>query len=370
MENPLNTRPMADWFPGFKRPFVISGPCSAETEEQVLATARGVAQCEQVQLLRAGIWKPRTRPNSFEGVGEVGLAWLKSAGREVGLPVATEVANAHHVEAALKAEIDVLWVGARTTVNPFSVQEIADVLKGVDIPVMVKNPVNPDMSLWLGALERINQAGIDRLAAIHRGFSSYEKTPYRNAPRWEIAIELMGRCPDLDVICDPSHIAGQRDLLAAVSQRALDLNMAGLMLESHPTPDEAWSDAKQQVTPAALATLLNGLVVRDSETNNAELLSQLADMRLKIDDLDENILTQISKRMSLVDEIGGYKRDNHVTILQVKRWQQIIQQRSAIGDQMGLSTDFMNQFLQLIHKESIKRQTSIMNAHTSDTKVD
>src|SRR3982750_2085893 len=268
MKKGLQLESISKWLPTASKPIIISGPCSAETEEQMVATAKQIAATGKVHALRAGIWKPRTRPGQYEGAGDVGLQWLMTAKKETGLPVTTEVANAAHVEACLKAGVDILWVGARTTVNPFSVQEVADALKGVDIPVMVKNPVNPDFELWLGALERLNKAGITKLAAIHRGFSSFEKGPFRNAPMWNLAIELKTCVPGLEMFCDPSHIAGNRELIAMVAQKALDLDMAGVMIESHLNPDAAWSDAKQQVTPAVLGKIIEGLVVRSVSSDN------------------------------------------------------------------------------------------------------
>lgn len=361
MKKQLDISSDLSWLTKGGRPAIISGPCSAETEEQLISTATSLAATGKVDVLRAGIWKPRTRPNSFEGVGEEGLTWLKNAGKETGLPVSTEVANAKHTEEALKHGIDILWIGARTTVNPFSVQEIADVLKGVDIPVMVKNPLNPDLELWLGALERINQAGITKLAAIHRGFSSFEKTSYRNVPKWEFPIELKRRFPELPIICDPSHIAGTRELISMVSQKALDLEMDGLMIESHISPDSAWSDAKQQVTPATLKRLLSELIVRNKTTENQEFKTRLDDLRHQIDEIDEEILQKLGNRMSIAVEIGKYKRDNQVTILQVNRWDEIIKQRKSLSTALGLSEEFTDQLLRIIHKESISQQTKVMN---------
>jgi chorismate mutase len=312
-------------------------------------------------VLRAGIWKPRTRPGQFEGAGEKGLEWLISAKKETGLPVTTEVANAAHVEACLKAGVDILWVGARTTVNPFSVQEIADALQGVDIPVMVKNPINPDLDLWIGALERLNKAGITKLAAIHRGFSSHEKGPLRNSPMWDISIELKSRIPALDIICDPSHIAGARELIPFISQKALDLDMVGLMIESHISPDNAWSDAKQQVTPAALKEIIDGLVVRTSNLDNKALKDALTQFRQQIDKLDEDILQKLATRMKISEQIGNYKKENRVTILQLNRWDEIVHSRLALANAMGLSKEFADNFLKLIHQESIQIQNWVMN---------
>lgn len=343
------------------RPVIISGPCSAETEEQTVATAKQIAATGKVHALRAGIWKPRTRPGQYEGAGNEGLKWLIRAKEETGLPVTTEVANAAHVEAALKAGVDILWVGARTTVNPFSVQEIADALKGVDVPVMVKNPVNPDLELWIGALERLNKAGINKLVAIHRGFSSFEKGPFRNAPMWDMAIELKTRIPELDIICDPSHISGTRELISFVSQRALDLDMAGLMIESHINPDAAWSDAKQQVTPAVLGKIIEGLVVRKSEATDKSFKDTLSILREQIDQLDDEIMSKMAARMKISEKIGQYKKENNVTILQVNRWEEVVQTRVAMGKAMGLDEGFTRDLLRLVHHESIQVQEKVMN---------
>lgn len=356
----LKINSSSDWT-GVKKPFIISGPCSAESEEQVLQTARELAQTGKVDLLRAGIWKPRTRPNAFEGIGVKGLSWLKKAGEETGLPVATEVANSKHVEECLKHDIDVLWIGARTSVNPFSVQDIADALKGVNIPVMVKNPINPDLQLWMGALERINNAGITQLAAIHRGFSSFEKTPFRNVPKWEIMIELKSHAPDLPIICDPSHIAGNRDLIPLISQKAIDLDMAGLMIESHISPMTALSDKDQQVKPEELETILNELTIRKPTVISPVLQDKLKTLRNDIDGIDEHIIELMSSRMEIAGKIGAYKKDNNITILQLQRWDEIVSKRISMGKAMGLSEVFMDKMLQMIHQESIRIQTEIMN---------
>ncbi len=356
----LQLEPISSWMK-VDRPVIISGPCSAETEEQMVATAKQIAATGKVHALRAGIWKPRTRPGQYEGAGEEGLKWLMRAKQETGLPVTTEVANAAHVEACLKAGVDILWIGARTTVNPFSVQEVADALKGVDIPVMVKNPINPDVELWLGAFERLNKAGITKMAAIHRGFSSFEKGPFRNAPMWDLAIELKTRVPELDMICDPSHIAGNRDLIAFISQKALDLDMAGLMIESHINPDGAWSDAKQQVTPATLGKIISELVVRTQTTDNKTFKDTLSILRDQIDQLDDEIMSKLSARMKISEKIGQYKKENNVTILQVNRWEEIVQTRIALCKAMGLNEEFTNDLLKLIHHESIQVQTKVMN---------
>ncbi|MBY0434676.1 MAG: bifunctional 3-deoxy-7-phosphoheptulonate synthase/chorismate mutase type II [Cyclobacteriaceae bacterium] len=343
------------------KPLIISGPCSAETESQMITTAKQLAATGKVHVLRAGIWKPRTRPGQFEGAGEEGLKWLAMAKQETGLPITTEVATAAHVEACLKAGVDILWVGARTTVNPFSVQEIADALKGVDIPVMVKNPVNPDIELWMGALERLNRAGIKKMAAIHRGFSSFEKGPFRNAPMWDLGIELRTRVPGIEMICDPSHIAGNRELIAMVAQKALDLDMAGLMIESHLNPDAAWSDAKQQVTPAALAKIVDGLVVRTVSSDNKTFKDTLGLLREQIDQLDDEIMQKMANRMKISEKIGQYKKENNVTILQVNRWEEIVQTRVSLGKAMGLEEGFTLDLLRLVHHESIQVQTKVMN---------
>jgi chorismate mutase len=327
----------------------------------MVTTAKQIAATGKVHALRAGIWKPRTRPGQYEGAGEEGLKWLVAAKQETGLPITTEVANAAHVEACLKAGVDILWVGARTTVNPFSVQEIADSLKGVDIPVMVKNPVNPDLELWIGALERLNKAGIKKLAAIHRGFSSFEKSPFRNLPMWEMPIELKTRIPDLDIICDPSHISGNRDLIPFIAQKALDLEMVGLMIESHITPDAAWSDAKQQVTPKALAAIIDGLVVRETSSENKTFKDTLSHLREQIDQLDDEIMQKLSARMKISEKIGQYKKENNVTILQVNRWEEIVATRIAMGIAMGMNEEFTRDMLKLIHNESIQIQTKVMN---------
>lgn len=363
MKKDLQLNEMNSWIKA-ERPLIISGPCSAESENQMVSTAKLLKATGKVNVLRAGIWKPRTRPGQYEGAGREGLKWLMQAKAETGLPVATEVANASHVEQCLKAGVDILWVGARTTVNPFSVQEVADALVGVDVPVLVKNPVNPDLELWIGALERINRAGIKKLAAIHRGFSSFEKGPFRNAPMWDIAIELKTRFPDLDIICDPSHIAGQRELISFISQKALDLDMAGLMIESHIEPSVALSDAKQQVTPSALSKILDDLVVRTPSTVNKEFKNTLTILREQIDQLDDQIMQTMAARMKISEQIGNYKRDSKVTILQVNRWDEIVNTRVAQGNAMGLSEDFTKNLLKLVHKESIQVQQAVMNQVT------
>lgn len=350
-----------NWLLPNNTPYIISGPCSVESPEQVLATAKAISKYNKVHLLRGGIWKPRTRPNSFEGIGKEGLPWLKQAGETVGLPVATEVAKAEHVEACLESGVDVLWVGARTTVNPFSVQEIADALKGVDIPVFVKNPITPDIDLWLGALERINAAGITKLGAIHRGFSSFDKGAYRNAPMWELPIQLKLLCPDIPVICDPSHISGSKELLHKVAQKALDMEMDGLMIESHINPSEAKSDAEQQLNPEGLNEMLQKLQVRSSECNNQEFTSNLEQLRTIIDEIDEELINKFASRMNVIEKIGEYKKQNDVTILQLERWEQILKNRTMLAEKTGLSNEFIKKLLEIIHQESIRLQTKVMN---------
>lgn len=361
----LDIVPFSEWGMGLGEVVNISGPCSAETPEQVMETIQGVAQ-HDIHVLRAGIWKPRTRPNSFEGVGSVGLKWLKEAGKAVGKPVCTEVANVKHVYEALRCGIDILWIGARTTTNPFAVQEIADALDGVDIPVMVKNPVNPDLALWIGAMERLQKSGINKMAAIHRGFSVYGKSKYRNQPQWEIPIELKRKQPDLPVICDPSHICGRRDLLFSVSQKALDLNFNGLMLESHITPEKALSDSKQQVTPQRLGEILADLVHREPGTTDEQFQHNLETLRLEIDEMDRKMIDILEDRMKIVQQIGQYKLDNNITILQSSRWNEILGDRLSYSNPKGLSEDIMTEILQMIHKESIRHQTAVMNQAKSD----
>ncbi len=362
MKLQLNIQPLESWIDVKNQPLLISGPCSAETEDQLLSTAHLLAATGKVSVLRAGIWKPRTRPGEFEGIGSIGLEWLKRAKAETGLPTAVEVANAKHVEEALAAGVDILWIGARSTVNPFTVQEIADALQGVDIPVLVKNPVNPDLQLWVGALERINKAGITKLGAIHRGFSSFEKSAFRNEPMWELAIQLKTLCPELPIINDPSHICGNRELIPYIAQKALDLDMQGLMIESHLDPSIAWTDAKQQVTPAALAEMVSKFTLRQPESKNEEFTDKLADLRKEIDKIDDLVLQKLAERMSITQKIGEFKRDNKVTILQVNRWDEIMQKRTAFAKALKLDVNFTEKFLELVHGESIRRQTEIMNA--------
>jgi chorismate mutase len=339
-----------------ERPFVIAGPCSAETEEQVMKTALEL-RMKGCHNFRAGVWKPRTKPGGFEGNGEKALPWMKRVKEETGMLVATEVATPEHVELALKYGIDILWVGARTSANPFAVQALADSLKGVDVPVFVKNPVNPDIELWIGALERINQAGVKRLGAIHRGFSSYDKKIYRNLPMWQIPIELRRRIPELPLICDPSHIGGRRELIAPLCQQAMDLGVDGLIVESHCDPDKAWSDAKQQVTPDVLDYILSLLVIRD-ESISTEGITQL---RHQIDELDNQLMDLLAKRMRVCREIGQYKKEHNMTVLQTNRYNEILEKRGAQGSLCGMAPSFVAQVFENIHEESVRQQIEIIN---------
>lgn len=359
----IKIQALNEWLPSGNRPLIIAGPCSAENEEQVMKTAGEIAQIPAVKVFRAGLWKPRTRPGDFEGVGEEGLKWMSRVRKEFGLMTTVEVAEPKHVELALKYKTDILWVGARTVVNPFSIQAIAEALKGVDIPVMVKNPLNPDLKLWIGAIERIYAMGINRIIAIHRGFHYFEKSPYRNSPMWEIPIELKRLVPSLPVIVDPSHICGQRDLLKTISQRAIDLEMDGLMIESHFDPATARTDASQQITPHNLNELLNGLIIRE-KTGTIDFQNKLEELRTEIDKTDGQLLQILAKRMEIIDEIGEYKKENDITILQMKRWAGILEDRLAIGTHLGLEEQFLKRLLSLIHKESLIRQSEIFNRKT------
>ncbi len=361
MSNKFNLIPLSDWTLAGNSPLVIAGPCSAEGEEQVLETVTQIVKhCgKKVHMLRAGIWKPRTRPNSFEGVGEIGLPWVKNAALAVGLPVSVEVANPEHVEAALKAGIDVLWIGARTTVSPFNVQSIADALKGVDIPVFVKNPVNPDLELWVGAVERLNAAGINKLAVIHRGFSSYEKSIYRNQPMWEIPIELRRRYPEIPIIVDPSHMGGTRELIYLLSQQGMDMGFDGLMIETHINPDKAWSDAKQQVTPERLAEILNSLIVRQPKLDKDDFKT-LHDLRARVDRIDDYIIELLCERMGISEEIGIFKKNEHLAVHQAERWAQIVTRALEKGKTGGLTEEFILKMFQQVHNESIYHQTKVM----------
>jgi len=355
-----------------KRPILIAGPCSAETEEQVLTTAQNLQKLQQqsnvhVDLYRAGIWKPRTRPGAFEGVGVAGLPWLRRVKEETGMKVCTEVATGQHVYECLKYGVDVFWIGARTTVNPFSVQEIADAMAGTDIPVIVKNPVNPDYKLWVGAIERLHKAGLRRIAAIHRGFSTYGDSKYRNVPRWQMAIDLMQEFPDLEVICDISHICGRRDILAETAQKAYDLNFDGLMVEVHPEPDLAWSDASQQITPARFGEMISSLVRRSSTSEDPGFQEQIENFRQQIDEFDEEIIQLIAQRMNLVREIGYVKKDKNVAIFQPERWRALAEACRRRAEKGDLSREFISLFLEAIHQEGINQQERVMNNELVET---
>ncbi len=356
----LEITPLDQWINTGGKPLIIAGPCSAETEEQVLETAQRIKAQGYAHIMRAGVWKPRTRPGSFEGMGEPALPWLVEARKQTGLPIAVEVASPDHIEKALKYGVDVLWIGARTTVNPFNVQDIADALKGVDIPVFIKNPVNPDLALWVGAFERIQGAGITKLGAIHRGFSNAQEAKYRNSPMWQLAIELKAMFPTLPLIGDPSHMAGKRAYLYELSQRILDLNYDGMIIESHRDPDKAWSDASQQLTPEALGEMLKELEVRKANYGS-DFTNELETLRAKIDNVDRELMEVLAARMSIVERLGEYKRDNNVAVLQLDRWKQIHNDRASQAKGLGMYPEFVEEMFKLIHLESIRKQTEVMN---------
>ncbi len=357
-----NKQELRTWLDDFKlnHPLVIAGPCSAETEDQVLKIAHELKDSDAT-VLRAGIWKPRTRPGNFEGVGALGLKWLETAKKETGMLTTTEVANKNHVELALKHDIDILWIGARTTVSPFIVQDIADALEGTDKIVLIKNPVNPDLPLWLGAFERFYTAGITKLGAIHRGFSTYEKTRYRNNPNWQIPIELQNRYPDLPLICDPSHIAGRRDIIFDICQTALDLNFDGLMVETHYDPDNAWSDAKQQITPTTLIQMMEDLKIRKETDTEVDFKNALNTLRTQIDVVDHQLIEMMGKRMKISDKIGSLKKEKNVAILQTKRWNEILGKMILEGEENNLSEEFVLKIFKAVHQESINHQKKIIN---------
>ena len=359
MESTKATTTRSTWLTKEKRPIVIAGPCSAESEEQVMETAVRLKKTGKSDIYRSGIWKPRTSPGSFEGVGVVGLPWLKRVKEETGFPVTVEVAKANHVELCLQFDIDILWIGARTTVNPFAVQEIADALKGVDIPVLVKNPINPDLALWIGGVERFKKAGINEIGAIHRGFSNLGEKYYRNRPQWQIAIDFMSRMPDVPMICDPSHICGRRDILQEVSQKAMDLDYDGLMIESHIDPDNAWSDANQQITPEVFGTMITDIKLRHDYEDNRALQSDLDRLREVIDHIDDEIINLLSNRMNAVREIGQYKKEKNMTILQNKRWNSIIEKAKVQAKKSGLSESFIVKYIKAVHDESINQQENV-----------
>lgn len=350
------------------RPFIVSGPCSAESEEQVHKTIAELVEHVQPDVIRAGVWKPRTRPGSFEGIGTPALKWLDDARKEFGIPIATEVANAQHVEWALKHDIEYLWLGARTTVNPFYVQEIANALRGTDRKVWVKNPLHPDIGLWIGALERINRAGITDMAAVHRGFFAYESKPYRNEPKWEMSLEMRRLAPSLPILCDPSHIAGNPALIGEVSQTALDLNMDGLMIESHWNPTIALSDAQQQVTPEHLGRIVNSLVLRSSSSEDAVFLSKLRELRERIDGIDAELIEVLSRRLRVVEEIGAFKKEKNVAVFQLDRWFEILETRKDWGEEKELYRELVEELFKLIHKHSIRTQTDMTQRVEDDLK--
>jgi chorismate mutase len=363
MKVELNVNPIENWAKTNHKPLIIAGPCSAETPEQLMSTARLLKDLGKVDVLRAGIWKPRTRPNAFEGAGEEGLKWLADVKKELGIMIGTEVANPQHIELALKYGVDVLWVGARTTVSPFAVQEMADAMQGVtDKAILIKNPTHPELGLWIGAFERFYRAGVRNLAAIHRGFSTIDKTKFRNVPTWSIPIELKRIAPQIPIICDPSHIGGKRDLIFEISQKAMDLGFDGLMIETHIDPDKAWSDADQQVTPSRLGDILADLKIREQSSTDRDFNDHLEDLREKIDNIDRELVETLATRMAVVEKIGEYKRDNNVTTLQVKRWDEIMKNRSELARKLGINEEFVVDVFKLVHEESIRRQTEIMKA--------
>ncbi len=362
MTEETKTKKEKTWLTREKRPIVIAGPCSAETEDQVLSTAKRLFKTNKVDILRAGIWKPRTRPNSFEGVGVKGLPWLQKAKELTGMPVTVEVAKASHVDMCLEFGIDILWIGARTTVNPFAVQEIADALKGVNIPILVKNPINPDLSLWLGGIERLEKVGIKEIGGIHRGFSNLGEKFYRNRPQWQIPLEFKRIRQDLPMICDPSHICGRRDILQEVGQKAMDLDFDGLMIESHIDPDNAWSDAAQQITPEVLGEMITEMVLREDYEDIQPLQSKLEYLRQEINHVDDELINLLSNRMNIARQIGVYKKDNNMTILQQKRWNEIIEKSKKQAAESGLSQDFIIKFINAIHEESINQQENVFKS--------
>jgi len=351
-----NLLDISTWLRFDRIPWIIAGPCSAETEQQVILTARELAKSPNVKVFRAGLWKPRTRPDSFEGVGKIGLAWLKNVKAETSLLTTTEVANAKHIELCLENNVDILWIGARTTVNPFIVQEIANALKGVDIPILVKNPINAELGLWLGAIERLYHAGIKKLAAIHRGFSTYIEMDYRNRPNWQIPIELKRLLPNLPLICDPSHIAGNRDLIEPVSQMALDFGIKGLMIETHINPDQALSDSKQQITPQVLIELLERLRARDTTVADKQLKRRIARLRAAITQVDSRIIQDLAERMNWVEEIGKLKQQHNISVLQLNRWETLLEDHIAKAQQTGLDGEFIKAIFELIHAQAVKKQ--------------
>lgn len=357
----MKFEPLKNWLPAIAEPLLISGPCGAESREQLMRTAKELKGLNKVSLFRAGVWKPRTRPNVFEGKGEEALRWLADLKKEYGFKITVEVANAAHTELALQYGIDVLWIGARTTVNPFSVQEIASALKGVKVPVMVKNPIHADLQLWIGAIERVYNSGIASIAAIHRGFHFYGKTKYRNKPLWQLPIELRTLFPDLPIICDPSHISGNRELIPLIAQKALDLGMDGLMIESHIDPSSALSDAQQQLSPRQLEEMMAKLVLRKQNCEDTVTGNRLLELRRIIDEIDDELINVLKKRTQIIEEIGGYKKEHNITIFQLERWQEILRTRGQWADKIGISRQHVEKICQLLHEESIRIQNGLMN---------
>ncbi len=365
----MNIASIDAWGAGTAHPLIIAGPCSAETEEQLYTTAKAVKE-QGVNIIRAGVWKPRTRPNTFEGIGQEALQWISDIKKELNVKFAVEVANAMHVEEALHFGVDILWIGARSTVSPFIVQEIADALKGVDIPVLVKNPINPDLALWIGALERLNQAGVNKLGAIHRGFSTHQKTRYRNVPMWQIPIEMKRQFPELPMVCDPSHIAGKREMVFEISQVAMDLNFEGLIIETHRDPENAWSDARQQVTPASLGETMQNLKIRKSSSEDIEYITHLEELRTQIDHADREMMEILAQRMEMVAQIGVWKKKNNVAAFQLDRWNEVFRSRKEWGESLQLREKFTTELFNLLHVESIKKQTEVMDNIKEDKQTE
>ena len=367
----MKLTPITHWNVGAEagQPLVIAGPCSAETQEQLYDTVKAIKE-QGITLMRAGVWKPRTRPNTFEGNGQVALQWIQEIKAELDVQFSVEVANAMHVEEALHYGVDMLWIGARSTVSPFIVQEIADALRGCDVPVLVKNPINPDLALWMGALERLNQAGVTKLGAIHRGFSTYQQTRFRNVPMWQMPIELKRQLPDLPIICDPSHITGKREMIAEVSQVALDLNFDGLMIETHRDPEQAWSDARQQVTPSALKEILANLQIRKPSSEDIDFITRLEDLRTQIDHNDREMVELIASRMDLVAQIGVWKKKNNVAAFQIDRWNNVFETRKDWAKDAHLREKFIIELFNLLHVESIHKQTEVMDQIKSEDEME
>ncbi len=365
----MKIKNVQDWNMNTSHPLIIAGPCSAETEDQLFETAKAI-KAQGVSLIRAGVWKPRTRPNAFEGIGQPALQWIQDIKKELDVQFAVEVANAMHVEEALHYGVDVLWVGARSTVSPFIVQEIADALRGYDVPVLVKNPINPDLALWMGAFERLYQAGVTKLGAIHRGFSTYQKTRFRNIPMWQIPIELKRQFPDMPMICDPSHITGKRDMVAEIAQVALDLNFDGLIIETHLDPEKAWSDASQQITPEALGTLIRNLQIRNSSSEDIEYITHLEDLRTQIDHADREMIEILASRMDLVAQIGVWKKKNNVAAFQLDRWNEVFKSRKAWANSLNIHEKFIVELFNLLHVESIRKQTEVMEGIKDENEME